>query len=72
MIPFPGEPIHVSGPSTRFGNDQRKFSVISFTSPGNIKCRSNFLQRENQSGKRFNYFISLYHIIFYDHYDFCS
>ena len=32
-----GEPINVSGPSSRFGTDQRKFSVISFTGPGKIK-----------------------------------
>ena len=32
-----GDPINVSGPATRFGPDQRKFSVISFTSPGKIK-----------------------------------
>ena len=37
-----GEPIHVSGPATRLGNDQRKFSVISFTSPGKIKFFSKF------------------------------
>ena len=34
-----GEPIHVSGTVTRLGNEERKFSVISFTSPGKDKIQ---------------------------------